>query len=78
MPNTVKARTGKRGCTGGGASVLLTLSDGSEVDLGEKSTLRDLIASDETREQTVGQLLELREQLDAHLAALRRGNLVQA
>mmetsp|Transcript_33937 Transcript_33937/g.106527 ORF Transcript_33937/g.106527 Transcript_33937/m.106527 type:complete len:108 (+) Transcript_33937:143-466(+) len=68
--NTVKAKAGKRGRS---AAVVLELADGSELNLAEATTRKDLSLNAEAREEAVGQLLELQAQIEAHLKAMKYG-----
>lgn len=49
------------------------LADGSELDLAEATTRKDLSLNAEAREEAVGQLLELQAQIEAHLKAMKYG-----
>ena len=52
---------------------MLELADGSELDLNEETTRKDLELNSEAREEAVGQLLELQAQIEAHLRAMKYG-----
>lgn len=52
---------------------MLELADGSEVDLNEDSTRKDLELNAEARHEAVGQLLELQAQIEAHIRAMKEG-----
>ena len=67
--NTVKA-VGKRGRQG--PAVMLTLADGTELDLAEEQTRRGLVEDDDARGQAVDQLVSLQAQLARHLKALQQ------
>jgi hypothetical protein len=69
--DTVKAKAGKRGRP----EIVVSLPDGREVNLAEDDERRGLEQDDAARETTVHYLLELQSQVDAHLAALQKGNL---
>jgi hypothetical protein len=64
-------QAGKRGRTA--AAVVLELADGSELDLSEETTRKDLELNAEAREEAVGQLLELQAQIEAHIRAIKEG-----
>ncbi len=72
--DTVRARAGKRGRTGAPPSVLLTMADGSEMDLGDTSA-REALANDEARATALDQLQTLQAQVEAHIKALQAGNV---
>ena len=82
---TVRARVGKRGrsSTSGGAaagpvatepSVTLTMADGSELDLGAAASTAAL-ADTEARATAIDHLQKLQQQVEAHIKALRSGNV---
>ena len=70
VPDTVKARGGKRG-RDASASVALTLADGSEMDLSDAETLKKLDGDDDAKAFAVSQLQQIQAQVEAHLKALK-------
>ena len=70
VPGTIKGR-GKRGR----AEVTLQLHNGQEVNLAEDDATTNL--DEASKAAAVEQLLELRAQVEAHLAAMQGGNLTE-
>lgn len=69
--NTVKAKAGRGG---GGPAVVITLADGTEVNMAEQPPSQNaLLQQDSYRTAAVDQLLQLQATVESHLRALQEG-----
>ena len=71
VPDTVKARPGKRGRSEAAPTVVLAMNDGNEVDLSDREALKGLQANGEAKDFALSQLEQLQAQVAAHIKALK-------